>query len=291
MKANLTGINPKKPLLFLTASLLLLMVGVLDFITGPDISLSIFYLIPIAVYAWGLKKNFGILGAVLGTVVWFQVETATNTKQISVFIHLWNAFNRLGIFLLPALFLKVIEQERLHARTDFLTGAINHRHFHELLEMETHRSARYNLTFTVAFVDADNFKTVNDTFGHVFGDEILKLIVGVMRASLRKTDIVARVGGDEFIVLLPETDQDAARTAIAHMYRSLTDGMLAKKCPITFSVGALTLTAPQLSSDQILNHVDKVMYLVKNGGKNNLRFEMFENKTDEKRPASIRPQS
>jgi len=253
---------------------LLLLVGALDYVTGPELSFSLFYLIPIAVSSWGLRGNYGILTAFLSTILWLYIEVISTIDHHNIFIHLWNAIIRLGFFLLPALLLKSLEQERLHARTDFLTGAFNHRHFHEVLQMEVDRSVRYNLTFTVAFIDADNFKAVNDTFGHAFGDETLKTIVEVMKKFLRKTDTIARVGGDEFVILLPETGEQAARTVINNLCIKLKDEMLAKKCPITFSVGVLTLTAPQISTDQILNTADKIMYLVKNNGKDNIRHEV-----------------
>lgn len=260
--------------------LLLLLVGALDYVTGPELSFSLFYLIPIAVSSWGLRGNYGILMAFLSTILWLYIEVISTTSHQNIFIHLWNAIIRLGFFLLPALLLKSLEQERLHARIDFLTGAFNHRHFHEVLQGEVDRSARYNLTFTVAFIDTDNFKAVNDTFGHTFGDETLKTIVEVMKKNLRKTDTIARVGGDEFIILLPETGEQAAHTVIKNLCVKLKDEMLAKKCPITFSVGVLTLTAPNISTDQILNTSDKIMYLVKNSGKDNIRYEIYREKSD-----------
>lgn len=262
------------------SSFLLLLVGALDYVTGPELSFSLFYLIPIAVSSWGLRRNYGILTAVLSTILWLFIEVISTTSHHNAFIHLWNAIIRLGFFLLPALLLKSLEQERLHARTDFLTSAFNHRYFHEILQMEIDRSARYNLTFTVVFIDTDNFKAVNDTYGHTFGDETLRVIVEIMKNNLRKTDTIARVGGDEFIILLPETGDQAARIVIANLSRKLKDEMHAKKCPITFSMGVLTLTAPKISTDQVLNIADKIMYLVKNSGKDNIRYEIYREKPD-----------
>lgn len=272
------------PFWFVVSAFLLLLVGTLDYVTGPELSFSLFYLIPIVVSSWALRGNYGILTAFLSTILWLYIEMISTIDHHNIFIHLWNAIIRLGFFLLPALLLKSLEQERLHARTDFLTGAFNHRHFHEVLQGEVDRSARYNLTFTVAFIDTDNFKAVNDTFGHTFGDETLKTIVEVMKKNLRKTDTIARVGGDEFIILLPETGEQAARTVIKNLWTKLKDEMLTKKCPISFSVGVLTLTAPKVTTDQILNLTDKIMYLVKNNGKDNIRYEIYREKSDTNLP-------
>lgn len=273
--------NVSKPLWLLTGILLLIIIATLDYITGPDISLSFFYLIPIALFAWHINSHAGVAIAILSAALWFVIETISRPPNISIFIHLWNAIIRLGFFFLPTLFMEILKRERRHARTDYLTGAVNHRYFHEQLQMEVDRSARYDLSFTVAFIDTDNFKTVNDTFGHIFGDEILKAIVWTMKKSLRKTDLIARVGGDEFSILLPETNDMEARAAISNMCHKLKDEMQAQKCPITFSVGVLTLSAPQISSDQILNRVDKIMYMVKNSGKDNIRYEVYREKTGE----------
>ena len=271
-----------KTLWILVGAFLLTITAILDYVTGPDLSFSLFYAIPIAFFAWKLKGNYGILAACFSALTWLYIET--RLKDASIFIHLWNGTIRFGFFLMLALFLKGIDRERQHARTDFLTSAVNHRHFHELLQREIDRSIRYNLTFTVAFIDTDNFKVVNDTFGHTFGDSILKGIVEIMQRSLRKTDITARVGGDEFAILLPETDGQSARAAISHMIQTLAEEMHALKCPVTFSIGALTLNAPKLSPSKILSIADRMMYIVKNNGKNNVRYETYQDKMIEVSP-------
>ncbi|GJQ36457.1 MAG: GGDEF domain-containing protein [Anaerolineales bacterium] len=283
-----------RPIWFGLSFLLLVSVGILDYTTGTELSFSLFYLLPIAVASLGLGNNYGILMSLLSTVIWLYIEVISHPRGENLLLHLWNAVIRLGFFLLPALLLKSLERERLHARTDFLTGAYNHRYFHEVLEMEINRSARYNLTFTVVFLDTDNFKIINDTFGHVFGDGILATIADTMKNTLRKTDFVARVGGDEFSILLPETNESEAKVAISNLRNKLTSEMKARNCPITFSIGILTLHAPQLSADQALNLADKLMYWVKNNGKDNVRYETHWEKTgnsDERTAPPTRPRS
>ena len=138
--------------------------------------------------------------------------------------------------------------------------------------MEINRSVRYKRPFTIAFIDVDNFKTINDTFGHTTGDTVLRIIAMNIKAHVRKTDIVARVGGDEFVVLLPETNAQNAPIVISNMQRELLKGMNENGWSITFSIGVLTLSTPQLSVDEMVGRADQLMYRVKNGGKNNIQY-------------------
>lgn len=254
---------------------LLLGVALLDFYTGAELSFSLFYLIPIAFFSFAFSASVGVGVGFISAAIWLFVDLMTYASHDS-FTYLWNSIIRLGFFLLPAILLKSLEQERIHARTDFLTDAINNRYFNDLLEREIERSLRYKHPFTVAFIDLDNFKVINDTFGHTFGDSMLRNIAECMKIHLRKTDVVARVGGDEFALLLPETNPEEAKIAIANLLTQIAEELSARKWPVTFSVGVLTLTAPTLSADKILQQVDKLMYIVKNNGKNNIKFAVHE---------------
>lgn len=258
-------------------------VAFLDFFTGTELSFSLFYLIPIAFFSFAFSASVGIGMAFISAAIWLFVDVLTATHS-DTFTYLWNTIIRLGFFLLPAIMLKSLEQERIHARTDFLTSAINNRYFNELLEREIERSLRYQHPFTIAFIDMDNFKIINDTFGHTFGDKMLQTIAENMKHHLRKTDVIARVGGDEFAILLPETNPEDARTAMADLFSKIAEEMQNKKWPITFSVGVLTLSAPTISADRILGVVDKLMYVVKNNGKNNIKYATYTNEEKTTRP-------
>lgn len=264
---------------------LLVGVAMLDFFTGAELSFSLFYLIPIAFFSFAFSASVGIGVAFISAALWLLVDVLTSTHP-ETFAYLWNSIIRLGFFLLPAIMLKSLEQERIHARTDYLTGAINNRYFNELLEREIERSLRYQHPFTIAFIDMDNFKTINDTFGHMYGDKMLRTIAESMKIHLRKTDIIARVGGDEFAILLPETNPEEARTAMSNLFSKIAEEMSTKKWPLTFSVGVLTLSAPNISADKILGMVDKMMYVVKNNGKNNIKYSTYTNEEKLTHPQS-----
>ncbi len=263
----------------------LLLVGVtlLDFYTGVELSFSLFYLIPIAFFSFAFSASVGTGIAFISAAIWLLIDLIT-TDHSDTFAYIWNTIIRLGFFLLPALMLKLLEQERMQARTDYLTGAVNNRYFNEILEREIERSMRYKHPFTIAFIDLDNFKTFNDTFGHLYGDKMLQTLAERMKYHLRKTDVIARVGGDEFAILLPEATEKDARAAMSNLFSKIAEEMAEKKWPLTFSVGVLTLYAPAISADAILGVVDKMMYVVKNNGKNNIKYATYAN--EEKIPRS-----
>jgi len=264
-----------KPIWTALGFILLAGVGWLDYITGVEFSSSLFYLIPISLIAWTVSERFGLVMAFLSSGIWLTVDYRSGTRYSVQFAYIWNTIVRLGFFMLPVFMIRLnraMERERFLARTDFLTGALNTRFFHELAQMEINRSFRYQRTFTLAFIDVDNFKTINDTFGHMEGDTVLRAIATNIKAHLRKTDFVARVGGDEFAVLLPETNQQTAPIVISNMQRTLLKEMNENGWAVTFSIGVLTLTAPQVTVDEMLGRADQLMYKVKNNGKNNIQY-------------------
>jgi len=265
-----------KPFWIIMGILLLVIVTFLDFVTGVELSFSIFYLIPIILFTWAINGNVGIAIACISAGIWLFIEVISAPQQSTSFVYFWNAIIRLGFFLFPVILLRNLEREKEHARTDFLTGAMNTRSFHEVAQRELDRSIRYRHPFTVAFIDIDNFKVINDTFGHIFGDMVLRAIVQNIHRNLRKTDTIARVGGDEFAILLPELDADTARVAISKMQNKLMEEMLKNKWPVTFSIGVITLNSPtDLSVDNILGIADKMMYSVKNYGKNDIKYATY----------------
>jgi diguanylate cyclase (GGDEF)-like protein len=279
MNSDETATKVSKPVWIVVGVLLLGIVAFLDYITGVEFSFSLFYLLPITLISWAISERLGLVFGLLASGVWIAVDIWTNNNRTSnLFAYMWNATARLGFFLLPVFMIRLnraLQREKELARTDFLTGVLNGRFFHEMAQMEINRSVRYKRPFTIAFIDVDNFKTINDTFGHTIGDSALRNIAMNIKAHLRKTDMVARVGGDEFVVLLPETNAQTAPLVIANMQRELLKGMNENGWPITFSIGVLTLSATQISVDEILGKADQLMYAVKNNGKANAQYATY----------------
>ena len=277
MKPDETVKKVSKTIWIVLGVLLLGMVAFLDYITGVEFSFSLFYLIPITLISWAISERLGLVFAILGSCIWIAVDiwSGNSNRTSNLFAYMWNAITRLGFFLLPVFMIRLnraLQREKELARTDFLTGVLNARFFHELAQMEINRSVRYKRPFTLAFIDVDNFKTINDTFGHTTGDIVLRAIGMNIKTHLRRTDIVARVGGDEFVVLLPETNAQIAPVAISNMQRALLNEMNENGWSVTFSIGVLTLSDPRLSVDEMLGRTDQLMYIVKNSGKNNIQY-------------------
>ena len=195
------------------------------------------------------------------------------------FFYAWETLVILAFFIVVALLLselkKSMEHERELAHTDYLTGAANRRFFFELLQMEIYRSQRYNRAFTIAYIDIDNFKEVNDRFGHTTGDQLLRVLVDQAKKHLRTTDMVARLGGDEFALLLPETGQEAAQAALSKIQADILAAMQQSHWPATISMGVLTCVDANLTTIELVRRVDELMYSVKRSSKNGINYATY----------------
>jgi len=170
---------------------------------------------------------------------------------------------------------KRAELEQL-SRTDGLTGLINRRHFNERLEAEFARSVRYRAPLSCLMMDLDHFKKVNDTYGHPFGDVVLKEVAGAARRALRDVDVIARYGGEEIIALLPETSAEEAwraaerlRLAVEAMRLTCRTGREPVIVKCTASLGVATFPSEGIeSAAELLQAADECLYAAKKGGRN-----------------------
>lgn len=162
------------------------------------------------------------------------------------------------------------------ASTDPLTGLPNRRYFLEVGDRELERVQRFDFPASVLMIDLDHFKTVNDTYGHAAGDETLRRVSLACKATLRQIDVVARLGGEEFVALLPGADE-AAATLVAERLRCAVRDTLIKtdqsEFSITASFGVTEISGHDLKFDECLSRADAALYRAKRAGRN--RVETF----------------
>lgn len=257
------------------STLLVIIIGLLDRLVPADISTAIFYLIPISIATWIGGKLPGIWLSLLSTILVFvDNEFAQISDSIYPAIVFWNSGVILSFFLIYVQLVselnKALKREKKMARTDYTTGVANKQLFYELAELELKRSRRYGHPFTVGYIDLDNFKTVNDAGGHKVGDLLLQEVAKTITNNTRETDIVARMGGDEFALLLAGLGYEPAHTVISRVQTCLLETMQEHQWPVTFSIGAITFIDIPESVDDIIAKADYLMYCVKTSGKNRI---------------------
>jgi diguanylate cyclase (GGDEF)-like protein len=254
----------------------LAVVAFLDYITGNEVLMVLFYLIPIASSSWLLKKSWAYMFSALSALTFIYIDLVNGHIFSSSYVAAWNGFAVLGVFLVISGILVALKEsylkERMLARVDIMTGIPNRKMFYEEIEKEAYRSKRYKRPMTVAYIDLDNFKKVNDLHGHETGDELLKFVGQGLKERLRVSDLAARLGGDEFVLLLPETDGKQAKRVINKLFRELKTGIQKRKWPVTLSVGVLSCDTPACMPTELIGRAVELMYRVKKSGKNGIRF-------------------
>lgn len=224
------------------------------------------------VWWFGLVSLLALLtAALLGLAAQFMISTQT---QQDALLHLNEALTR-------------------EANTDALTGCANRRHFMHTLAQERDRSNRYNFDICVLSLDIDHFKLVNDTHGHAAGDEVLKHFVTIIQRNLREVDLLGRVGGEEFSILLPQTSAEGG-AMMAERIRAAVEanpaifGTININIAITVSIGGVQWQSGRdLSVDQILALADEALYTAKRGGRNRVEWASILAGSDGQSPPSL----
>jgi len=254
---------------------LLLLINYIDFATGTRISLGAFYLIPIAVVAWRVGRRYWFPFCLLSAATWGVI----NFDGVHALIDVWNTITRLIFFSVTGFLVweirEMLDHEVAISRTDYLTEAANKRAFVERAELELSRLRRSSRPLSLAYIDVDDFKKVNDSFGHSAGDELLRCITRIGKACLRQTDLLARLGGDEFALLLPESQREDAIFVTQKLRKAILDEAQGQGWPIDLSIGVVTFTSPVENVDELLHMADELMYMVKSSGKGRVEQQVF----------------
>lgn len=254
-------------------------IGAGDYLTGIEIDFTVFYTIPIALITWRLGLSGGILFAVLCKASVFWAEWAAGLRYADPWAHFWNPILRLAYFLIIAMVFHRLKlayrRERTLGREDLLTGLPNTRAFMEAADHELRRARRTGGPISLLYLDCDDFKAVNDRYGHSAGDALLCYVGGVLKVQVRETDTPARIGGDEFAVLLPDAGAEAVREVADRLKAALEAPATQGEKDVKVSIGAATFVTPPTSVDAMLRAGDALMYEAKTAGKALIRAAVY----------------
>ena len=256
-----------------------LIVGGADYLSGYEVSISLFYLGPVAVAAWYGGKWTGITVAFLSCISWFIADFGSGHLYSNLVIPFWNALVRFGFFVTTALLLtglrRSLRGQQHLARTDSLTGLYGRRAFEDRLEHDLVLAHRRKAPLTLAYVDVDDFKAINETHGHKGGDDVLRIIGRVFKGSLREADTAARIGGDEFALVLTDTDKRGAQQIISKLARDLRETFAAADWLVTCSIGVVTFLDPTISPERAVAAADEAMFRAKHTEKGAIEFSVL----------------
>ncbi|HOX42508.1 MAG TPA: diguanylate cyclase [Myxococcota bacterium] len=262
--------------------------------TGPDYALSFLYLAPVGLTAWWFGRAAAVVVGLCAAAAWFLSELAWRPIDTPMAV-LWNTLSLLVIFVSVGLLVGRIRRDReailaanrrlsellaseaTLARTDPITELPNWRAFEEQLGREIARARRIGQPLGVGYLDLDNFKRVNDRFGHGAGDALLRKIALTLRTALRPEDALARMGGDEFAFVLSEPRPEALEEIGARLVAQVR--ALAEAYPGTdlgASVGLAWGPTQGRGQEELIQRADQAMYQAKHAGKNRVQVVSYE---------------
>ena len=256
---------------------MLLAIALIDYLIGYEIPIMVVYLIPVFVATWNVGRTEGMVLAVASAVLSVGGDVLAgaqyrNSMIPATMLVLWSVLFVVFVLVLTEL-KRALEREQELARLDALTTVNNRRHFEELAAAELNRAKRNGRPLTVAYLDVDNFKQVNDQLGHGAGDTLLQAVAGTMQHRLRITDTLGRMGGDEFAICLPETGAAAARTVLDDLRHQVVAALPENTRFVTISIGAVTFIKPPMTVQELLHRADEMLYAAKRDGKDQLKVE------------------
>ena len=242
--------------------------GLADYEVAAFFSFTVAYVVPVGLVAWYARKRRWMYAMAIAASGASLAARLADLDRISTWLQDWEAVGRCALYVLLGYLMvqlrTALELQKTMARTDALTGLANLRAMDEIAEAEVERTRRFGRPMTIAFLDIDAFKKINDSYGHAFGDLVLRETAEHFQRGLRSTDSIARAGGDEFIVVMPETSARAAREVLGRL-RTLTLNAN-KEIVVTFSIGAVTVLRSGFSCRELLETADRLMYVAKRRG-------------------------
>jgi diguanylate cyclase (GGDEF)-like protein len=267
-------------LIFLYSLMLVLFDGAVDFITGYELTYFIFYVLPVMLAAWYGNRGMAWIISLLSALVWLFVDIIDAHPYSHDWYAYWNGGVRFSFFILITKLITAVrtrlEFEKTLARVDELTDAPNRLAFREKCDVLFPLASRKKTPMALGFIDIDDFSNLNDKHGHGFGDEVLRTVANILKDNMRKSDVFGRIFGNEFAVLLPNTDPDTARKIFAELHLLLSEKARMEGWPIGFSIGVAVIENPDISTDQAMEFADGLVHLVKKSEKSSLLCQEYD---------------
>lgn len=261
-----------------TAAVLIVVIGWFDFFSGTELRVFPLYYAPISLLAWNVGRRGALLAAGLSAFAWLGVNAFGGLQYSSAGIWVANTLVLAGSFAFVGLLISTLKgallRERALSRTDPLTGLLNRRAFVEEGSRLLALCRRENHPVTMAYLDLDGFKAVNDRQGHEAGDTVLRSVAEALRQSTRPSDLCARLGGDEFAVLLPETGASKAVVALERLRQLVASRVVPGTDPVTASIGAVGFNLAPAAVEEMIAAADEQMYLAKTEGKDRVHVSV-----------------
>ncbi len=258
---------------------LALLIGILRYITGPEYALSLVYLFPVTFVSWYMGTRAGICISAVCTLSWLTADLAMVEQFSGRYIPFMNEAFRLIVFIIIAIVIGKLQFANKtcfqHARTDALTGISNRRKFFECVNSEMDKARRFSHPISILFMDVDNFKAINDSYGHDSGDALLCDVANTLKMNVRIVDTVARLGGDEFGILLPETGVAASYWVATKLQDHLVSLAGDKNWPVAFSMGLATFEQIPDNAEKMVRKADYLMYQAKKDDSNKVCRKTF----------------
>ena len=255
-------------------------IGIADELTGGEVALTVLYLLPVWFASWFLGARPGLVVALAAVIAWWAADVATRLYTPRPSVVAANAALQLALFAaaagLSAHVRRRGDRESKLVRTDVLTGLLNRRGFLEVARREIARSGRTGHPLTVALLDVDGFREINDARGQEAGDLLLGGMGAALRSALRAVDASARLAGDEFAVLLPDSDPFAIESVLDRLRLVLVQAAAEKGAAVTVSLGAASFQRPPSSLDEMLRAAGRMLGEVKANGRDGVRHERLE---------------
>jgi diguanylate cyclase (GGDEF)-like protein len=245
-------------------------VFVLNVRTPPELRLGILFIIPVLLAAWHDGVGWGISLALGTALLRFSIGIDQMPLSTPLEVRILNEVAYLVVVGVAIAGLSQVrrsqDQLELLATHDPLTNVLNARAFSRELAQELSRNRRYGRPLALIYLDLDDFKKVNDAHGHATGDAVLRLVADAMRAAVRAADIVGRLGGDEFGVLMPETDAVVAHAAASRLVAGVRT-VFRGTPSVTASIGVVAVAGTEAGTDELIRKADQAMYEAKRAGK------------------------